>query len=188
MLQGHQTWIFPNKPVILSSAAAGGPDEAKGPLANDFDILHDDMLAGQKSWEKAEKILLEQSCERAIEKAGITKEKINFMLAGDLMNQIISSSYGARTLTIPYLGMFGACSTSMQSLALASLLVDTQSEITHLPPRAVTMRRQKSNIDILQSMARKNRQVLNGLRLLLARALLRETAAVPPPRRVTRYM
>lgn len=127
MLQGHQTWVFPNKPVILASAAAGGPDEAKGPLANDFDILHEDLLAGQKSWEKAEKLLLEQSCERAIDKAGLTKEQINFLLAGDLMNQIISSSFGARTLAIPYLGMFGACSTAMQSLAMASLLVDSQS-------------------------------------------------------------
>ncbi|GAX89178.1 stage V sporulation protein AD [Effusibacillus lacus] len=127
MLQGHQSWLFPNRPVILASAAIGGPFEAKGPLAEDFDTLHGDLLLGQDSWEKAERVLLEEACDKAIEKAGITKENVNFFLAGDLMNQIISSNFGARTLTIPFLGMFGACSTSMETLAVASLIIDSQS-------------------------------------------------------------
>lgn len=127
MLQGHQTWVFSNKPAILSSAAIGGPFEAKGPLADDFDTLHGDLTIGQDSWEKAERALLEEACDKAVEKAGLSKEQINFLLAGDLMNQIISSSFGARTLAIPFIGMFGACSTSMESLAVASLIVDSQS-------------------------------------------------------------
>ncbi|BCJ87228.1 stage V sporulation protein AD [Effusibacillus dendaii] len=127
MLKGHQTWVFASKPVIRSASAIGGPFEAKGPIAEDFDTLHSDLMIGQDSWEKAERTLLEEACDKAIEKAGLTKETINFFLSGDLMNQIVSSSFGARTLTIPFLGLFGACSTSMEGLALAALMVDSQS-------------------------------------------------------------
>lgn len=125
MRQGHQTWIFPGKPVIVSSSAIGGPFEAKGPLADDFDILHGDLSLGQESWEKAEKVLLEEACDKAVAKAGLQKDQIQFLIAGDLMNQIISSSFAARTLSIPYIGIFGACSTAMEGLALASLIIDS---------------------------------------------------------------
>ena len=73
MLQGHQSWLFPSKPVIKSSAAVGGPFEAQGALADDFDMLHEDIWLGQDSFEKAEKKLLEQACEMAIDKARVKK-------------------------------------------------------------------------------------------------------------------
>jgi stage V sporulation protein AD len=125
MLQGHQTWVFDSKPVIVGSAAVGGPFEAQGALAKDFDLLHDDLWLGQESYEKAEKKLLEQACETAIKKAGLKKEDIQFFLSGDLINQIIPSSFTARTLAVPYLGVYGACSSSMEGLAIASLIVDS---------------------------------------------------------------
>lgn len=125
MLQGHQTWVFESKPVIISSAAVGGPFEAQGNLAKDFDLLHGDIWLGQDSYEQAEKKLLEQACETAIKKSGLKKEDIQFFFSGDLMNQIMPSSFTARTLSIPYLGIYGACSSSMEGLSLASLLVDT---------------------------------------------------------------
>lgn len=125
MLRGHQSWEFANKPVILSTGVVGGPFEAQGPLANDFDILHGDKWLGQDSFEKAEKKMLEQACEKAIEKAGLNKEDVQFFLSGDLMNQIITSSFAARTLGAPYLGLFGACSTSMEGLALGSMIINS---------------------------------------------------------------
>jgi len=125
MLVGHQSWQFKTKPAIISSSAVGGPFEGAGELAQDFDIIHKDIWLGQDSFEKAEKIFLEHACERAIVKSGIKKEDIHFFLSGDLMNQIISSSFAARTLGIPYFGIFGACSSSMEGLALASLMVDS---------------------------------------------------------------
>ena len=125
MLQGHQTWVFESKPIIAGSAAIGGPFEAQGALAKDFDLLHDDLWLGQDSYEKAEKKLLEQACEAAIKKAGLKKEDIQFFLSGDLINQIIPSSFTARTLAVPFLGIYGACSSSMEGLAIASLIVDT---------------------------------------------------------------
>lgn len=124
MIQGR-TWIFSNSPCIIASSAVGGPFEAQGPLADDFDLLHEDLWQGQDSFEKSEKKMLEQACERAIDKAGMRKEDIQFFLSGDLMNQVITSSFTARTLAVPYLGLFGACSTSMEGLALGSLLVDS---------------------------------------------------------------
>ena len=127
MLKGHQTWIFHSKPVILASAAVGGPFEASGALSEDFDILHQDIWLGQDSFEKAEKVLLEEAAQKAMDKAGIKKEDVQFFLSGDLMNQIISSSFAARTLGMPYLGVFGACSSSMEGLALGSLIVDSKS-------------------------------------------------------------
>lgn len=127
MLRGHQTWVFPHKPVILASSAVGGPFEAKGALADEFDILHENIWLGQDSFEKAERKFLEQAGEIALEKANVKKEDVNFFISGDLMNQLISSSFAARTLGIPYLGIFGACSSSMEGLALASLIVDSKS-------------------------------------------------------------
>jgi len=126
MLQGHQTWVFPNKPAILSTGTVVGPFEGKGPLANDFDLIHDDLWIGEDSFEKAEKKMEEEACEVAVQKAKLQKKDIQFFLSGDLLNQIISSSFAARTLAIPYLGLFGACSTAMESLALSSLLIDAQ--------------------------------------------------------------
>ncbi|WP_163194112.1 stage V sporulation protein AD [Clostridium thermarum] len=125
MLKGKQTWVFDSKPTIISSAAVGGPFEAKGAIGEDFDVLYEDLWLGQDSFEKAEKMLLEQACETAINKANLKKEDVHFFISGDLMNQIISSSFAARDLGIPFLGVFGACSSAMEGLALASLLVDS---------------------------------------------------------------
>lgn len=127
MIKGHQSWVFNSKPVILSSAAVGGPFESQGALAEDFDILHEDIWVGQDSFEKAEKVFLQHACERAIKKANMKKEDIQFFISGDLMNQIISSSFAARTLGMPYLGIFGACSSAMEGLALASLIVESKA-------------------------------------------------------------
>lgn len=126
MLKGHQTWVFKSKPTIIASAAIGGPYEAKGNLAADFDLLHGDIRLGQDSYEKAEQKLQEQACETAIKKANIKKEDVQFLFSGDLINQIMPSSFSARTLSIPYLGLYGACSTSMEGLSLASLLIDSE--------------------------------------------------------------
>ena len=124
MLKGNQTWVFKSKPVIISTSAVGGPFEAQGNLAPDFDILHSDIWLGQDSFEKAERKLLEDATDKAISKANLAKEDIQIFISGDLINQITPSSFAARTLAIPYIGIFGACSSSMEGLALASLMVE----------------------------------------------------------------
>ncbi len=127
MLKGHQSWVFPSKPTILSTGTVVGPFEGRGPLAEDFDIIHGDLWLGQDSYEKAEKKMLEEACEVAIKKAGLQKQDIQFFLGGDLLNQITSSSFAARTIATPYLGLFGACSTSMEGLALGALLLESKA-------------------------------------------------------------
>lgn len=125
MLIGHQTWKFESKPSIIGTGVIGGPFEANGAISDDFDLLHQDLWLGQDSYEKAEKKLMEQACETALRKAKLKKEDVNFFLSGDLLNQIIPSSFTARTLGVPYLGIYGACSSSMEGLALGSSLIDS---------------------------------------------------------------
>lgn len=123
MRSGERTWLFPTPPVIVAAGTVVGPDEGEGPLASDYDLVHPDMELQQPSWEKAERLLLEQASDIAVSKAGLKKEQIQFYIGGDLLNQIISSTFAARSFGAPYIGVFGACSTSMESLALASLMV-----------------------------------------------------------------
>lgn len=120
---GRSTWEF-NEVRILSSAVAVGPLEGQGPLADDFDIIHEDLYIGQDTWEKAERKLFEEALDLSIKKSGLSIEQINLMIAGDLLNQIISASFTASYAQIPYLGVYGACSTSMESLSLAASMVE----------------------------------------------------------------
>ncbi|MBB6443567.1 stage V sporulation protein AD [Bacillus benzoevorans] len=124
MLVGKQSWVFEHHPVIAATGVTGGPFEANGKLADDFDILHDDLWMGLDSYEKANKKLLEEAVQTVMHKKNLQKEDIQFLIAGDLINQITPTSFAARTVQIPYFGIFGACSTSMEGLALASFIVN----------------------------------------------------------------
>lgn len=118
--------MFDKRPMITATGVTGGPFEANGNLAKDFDLLFEDLWIGQDSYEKAHRVLLEEAIKIALQKGGIEKEQIQFLFAGDLINQITPSSFTARTMQIPYFGLFGACSTSMEGLALASFVVNHQ--------------------------------------------------------------
>ncbi|WP_044479427.1 stage V sporulation protein AD [Paenibacillus antibioticophila] len=124
MLIGAQTWEFKSKPVILGAATVVGPEEGQGPLTSDFDFVYDNLEIDEKTWEKAERKLLEHASSLALVHAGISKDQLQLFVGGDLMNQIISATFAARTIGAPYLGVFGACSTSMESLAVAAMVVD----------------------------------------------------------------
>ena len=126
MLKGKQSWEFQNRPSILATGVSGGPFEGNGNLADDFDILHEDLWMGKESYEQAHRLLIEEAAEVAVQKSGLAKEQLQFFLAGDLINQITPTSFAARTLQLPYMGLFGACSTSMEGLALASFLINYQ--------------------------------------------------------------
>jgi stage V sporulation protein AD len=110
--------------MISATGVTGGPFESNGNLAKDFDILHDDLWMGQDSYEKAHRILIEESIDTALSKGNIERDQVQFLFAGDLINQITPTSFAARTMKTPYFGLFGACSTSMEGLALASFVVN----------------------------------------------------------------
>lgn len=124
MLVGHRTWKFENQPVIISTGTVAGPFEGQGKIANDYDLIHEDLWMGQDSYEKAHRIMFEEACENALNKSGLTKDKIQYIIAGDLVNQITPTSFASRKLSIPYLGLFGACSTSMEGLALSAFIIN----------------------------------------------------------------
>ena len=111
MRKGAQTLVFESKPVILSHAAIGGKKEGEGPLAAYFDFLGKDAKLSQKTFEKAESKLQELALDTAKRKLGVSYEDIDVLFAGDLLNQCISSSFAARGTSIPFLGLYGACST-----------------------------------------------------------------------------
>jgi len=123
---GAQTWEFPRKPVIVATATVVGPKEGEGPLRESFDKVYTDLYMGEKSWERAERALLHDAVTICLEHAKINSSDVQMMLAGDLTNQIISSTFTARTFGTPFMGQFGACSVSMQTLGLAALLVDSE--------------------------------------------------------------
>lgn len=123
MRKGAQTLVFESKPVILSRAAIGGKKEGEGPLAAYFDFLGKDAKLSQKTFEKAESKLQELALDTAKRKLGVSYEDIDVLFAGDLLNQCISSSFAARGTSIPFLGLYGACSTMAESLLLAAMSV-----------------------------------------------------------------
>lgn len=124
MLVGHNTWVFHSLPTILSTGVVGGPFEAQGNIAHDFDILHDDIWLKQKSFEQAQQVMMEEAAQIAVKKAKIQKDQVNFFISGDLINQITPTTFAAKTIDIPYFGLFSACATSTESLALSGMIME----------------------------------------------------------------
>ena len=121
---GSQTVALAAPPSVLAFSNIGGKFEGEGPLASYFDELNEDSFFGEKTWEKAESAMQKQVLQRALDKAKLKAEDLDYILAGDLLNQCIGSSFGLRDFGIPFYGLYGACSTMGESLALASLLID----------------------------------------------------------------
>ena len=122
--RGGQTVVFDRQPVIVSHAAIAGRMEGDGPLANAFDYVSRDTRFGQKTFEKAETKLQELALDTAKRKAGLQYDDIDVLFAGDLLNQCIGSAFALRGTAIPFLGLYGACSTMAESLILAAAAVN----------------------------------------------------------------
>lgn len=119
-----QTIYFKNKPHIIGCYSIVGPKEGNGPLKNYFDYIMKNDMFGEKTYEKAERKMVEQAVMGAINNAKITPKDLQLFVSGDLLNQIITSSFAARSFNVPYVGLFGACSTMAESLALGASLVN----------------------------------------------------------------
>ena len=121
---GKRTILLENKPKIISYGSVVGKKEHEGPLSNEFDEYTLDSLFGEKTFEKAESKLQKTAVEIALKKANLKQDKIDNIFAGDLLNQCIGSSFGLRQFGIPFIGLYGACSTMVLSCALASIFVN----------------------------------------------------------------
>jgi stage V sporulation protein AD len=123
MRLGRSTVQFEEPPSILEATSIAGKKEGEGPLSIDFDLILDDDRFGEESWEKAESKLQIEAVKRTIEKADLTEEDIDYILAGDLLNQCSAANYAMRKFDIPFLGLYGACSTMAESMMVGSMLI-----------------------------------------------------------------
>ena len=121
---GKQTVCFDNPPIILQTASIVGPKEANGPMASYFDKCLEDEFWGEKSWEKAESKIIKETVNLAVSKSGLANTDIDYCFAGDLLNQCISSDFGLRDTNVPFFGVFGACSTFVESMCLGSVFIE----------------------------------------------------------------
>ncbi len=122
---GKNTILFESEPTIKSFASICGKKESEGPLGNQFDKIFQDTTLDESTWEKSESRLQTEAVNLALEKSKLKSQDINYIFAGDLLNQCMSSSFGLRSLGIPFLGQFGACSTMAQTLFLSANTIES---------------------------------------------------------------
>ena len=149
MSVGKQTGkasIFFTDPVYIQSAASVvGSKEGSGPLKEYFDMICEDSMFGEKTWESAESTMQKEAATLAIGKAGLTPHDIRMVFAGDLLAQTIASSFGIAEMGIPFYGLYGACSTMGESLSLGAIAVSAGYGAHIFVPLPVTLQLQKKN-------------------------------------------
>jgi len=121
---GEQTVKFSNPPSIIATASIVGPMEGEGPLAEYFDEINNDPLFGKDSWEQAESELSRKAITHAVTKAKLQFSDIQYILAGDLLNQATGTTFGVRDLGRPFFGLFGACSAIGEAMTLGAMIID----------------------------------------------------------------
>ena len=123
MIMGSQSIQFDQAPYLVASGSIVGKKEADGPLGKLFDRMDEDNLFGEKTWEAAESKMQKEACLIALKKAGLQPKAVRYLFGGDLLRQGIATSMGVEALQIPMFGLFGACSTSGEALALSAMSV-----------------------------------------------------------------
>ncbi|MEG1524193.1 MAG: stage V sporulation protein AD [Clostridia bacterium] len=121
---GVHTLLFPSRPRLVSSASIVSNNEGNGPLGKYFDMILADDTWGEDSFEKAECKMFEAAVRIALDKVKLSSDALHCLLGGDLLNQIVTANFAARQLSVPFLGLYGACSTMAESLLVGSVLID----------------------------------------------------------------
>lgn len=122
-IRGAQSIGFEESPYLISSGSVAGSKEAQGPLGKLIDMTSQDDLFGAKTWEEAESNMQKEACVLALGKAHVKPEEVRFLFGGDLLRQGVATSMGVESLQIPLFGLYGACSTSGEALALSAMSV-----------------------------------------------------------------
>ena len=130
MKKTGNTYCFQDPPRVLAYASVVGKKEGEGPLSRDFDYISDDNTFGEQTWEKAESRMMSMALERALSKAHLPPSQLGCILGGDLLNQCIGTTFALRPTNVPFLGLYGACSTMAEGLLVASCLVESGFEQT----------------------------------------------------------
>ena len=121
---GKQSLVFDKPPYIIEGASIVGQKEGEGPLGKLFDVVEQNPMLGQDSWEKAESLLQKEAIQKVLFKSNINKEDIRYIFAGDLLGQLIASTFGILEFDIPFFGLYGACSTIGEALGIAAITVE----------------------------------------------------------------
>ena len=121
---GRHTVKLDNPVYIASAASIAGKKESEGPLGELFDITLGDDKFGESTWEKAESRIVAENMQLAIKKASMTASDIDYCITGDLLNQITASVFGIKEINIPFVGVYGACSTIGEAMGLGAMLID----------------------------------------------------------------
>lgn len=124
-----KTYIFELAPLIIGSAGVAGKKEGEGPLGDDFDMVFEDTTMGQDSFELAESAMLHDSIIRALASANISPNDVDFVMTGDLLDQCTGSCFALKDLEMPFIGMYGACSTMALTLCNSAMLVSAGANI-----------------------------------------------------------
>ena len=121
---GKQSIVFKNPPYIIAEASLVGKKEGEGPLGQFFDQVIEDPMIGKENWEQAESELMKLAAQRALSKAELKSTDIRYLIGGDLLGQLIATSFGIAELQIPLFGVYGACSTMGESMTIGAILVE----------------------------------------------------------------
>ena len=124
---GRQSLAFDNPPYIIEGASVVGKKEGEGPLGKLFDIVKEDPMMEQDSWEEAESLLQKEAISKVLLKSNLNKEDIRYIFAGDLLGQLIASTFGILEYEIPFFGLYGACSTIGEALSIGAITVEANN-------------------------------------------------------------
>lgn len=123
-MMGQQSIQFDKAVHIISAASVVGKKEGEGPLGNQFDLVCEDPMFGEKNWETAESTIQKEAAQTALGKAKLLPTQIRYLFAGDLLGQLIATSFGVQDMNIPLFGIYGACSTCGESLTLGAMTIN----------------------------------------------------------------
>ena len=132
VMKGKQSLEFEHPPYLKGWSSVVGEKEGEGPLGQAFDQIIDDPLFGQETWELAEGRFMRQAALLAIQKAEITKNQVRYAFAGDLLEQIMATSFGIKDLEIPLFGLYGACSTAGEAVPFPAGIRQPETSVLHM--------------------------------------------------------
>lgn len=124
MQKGKASLLFEHPAYVVGAASIAGKKEGEGPLKSGIDVIEQDPMFGAENWEQAESAMQKQAADLALEKGDIHRKDIRYLFAGDLLGQLIATSFGTVDLEIPLFGLYGACSTMGEALSLGAMCVD----------------------------------------------------------------
>lgn len=123
-MAGKQSIVFHNPPFIVETSSVAGKKEGEGPLGSMYDSVHEDPMVGKNNWEEAESELMKEAVEIVLHKAGLQSSSIRYLIGGDLLGQLIATSFGIAQTGIATFGIYGACSTMGEAMALGAIMVE----------------------------------------------------------------